>query len=109
MGETLIAIVAAAAFLIVFPLFWMTVIFIISRVGGWAALARRFPAEKPSAGEPFNWRSGRFRLLTHYSHCGDAVDKHGVRLNGVGWPRHTAPSISVTSCSFYNTRASYSH
>lgn len=38
------------AFLVGFPLMWMAVMFLLSQIGGWSTLARRYRATQPFAG-----------------------------------------------------------
>ena len=58
-----------AAFAVVFPLFWLAIVFLISRLSGWASVARQYPADGPVAGERFHWCSARFRVFSNYSNC----------------------------------------
>jgi hypothetical protein len=48
------------AIVVIFPVFWIGISFILSRVGGWGALAERYPdlgqADVPEA-QTFRWRS----------------------------------------------------
>ncbi len=69
MQETTIAMFAIGAFVIVFPLFWSAIVVLISRLSGWADLARQYPADGPVAGEVFRWCSARIRFLSSYSNC----------------------------------------
>jgi len=46
----LFSLIIAAGFLVVFPLFWCGVVWIISRMG-WARLAKHYAISKPPAGE----------------------------------------------------------
>ena len=68
-------------FLIGFPLFWMAIAYLISRLSGWSELARDYPAEKPASGETFSWCSARLRPLTNYSGCLNVtVSAGGIHL-----------------------------
>ncbi|CAN0499304.1 unnamed protein product, partial [Discosporangium mesarthrocarpum] len=69
MQETLMVLLVIGAFAVVFPLFWMGVVYLISRVGGWAELAKRFGSDAPEKGELFTWCSARLRVLCSYSNC----------------------------------------
>ncbi|MCP5084129.1 MAG: serine hydrolase [Alphaproteobacteria bacterium] len=69
MSETAIVILAIAGFAIVFPLFWMAIVYLISRIGGWSDLAKRFGSDDPPQGELFTWCSARLRMLCNYSNC----------------------------------------
>ena len=54
---------------VVFPLFWMAIVFLISRLSGWALLAGQYPADGPVSGEKFGWCSARLRFFSNYSNC----------------------------------------
>lgn len=43
------------------------IFFVISQLGGWASLARRFKAEGPFIGERWNWQSAQFRGWCNYN------------------------------------------
>lgn len=45
-------------FLVSFPVIWLIVTGVLSRVGGWAALGTQFPATQPTNGERFRFVSG---------------------------------------------------
>ncbi|MEM7427713.1 MAG: hypothetical protein AAF441_16595 [Pseudomonadota bacterium] len=69
MSEPLIVVLAVAGFLIVFPLFWMAITWLVSTVGGWSVLAEQYPASEPLTGETFSWRSVRLGFFGSYSNC----------------------------------------
>ncbi len=69
MQETTITLLAIAGFAIGFPLFWMAIVTLISRVGGWSELAKRFGSDAPPDGEVFKWCSARLRIFCNYSNC----------------------------------------
>ncbi len=62
---SLIALIVPG-FFISFALFWSMVVFLIARIGGWASLARQYPATTPPSGKSFQWRSARFGYLGSY-------------------------------------------
>ena len=66
MSEFAITLAIIAAFLVVFPLFWTGIVFLISRVGGWARLAERYAAELPARGETFRMCSGQLNFMGNY-------------------------------------------
>lgn len=45
------------------------VFFLISRLGGWALLTRRFRASDDWCGESWGWQSGQLRGWCNYNHC----------------------------------------
>ena len=58
-----------AGFAIGFPLFWMAIVYLVSRMSGWAALAKQFAYDGPAEGEEFNFCSARIRLFSNYGNC----------------------------------------
>ncbi len=69
MQESTVVIFVFAAFFIIFPLFWSAIVWLISRVSGWASLARQYPADGLIDGDVFRWCSARIRFLSSYSNC----------------------------------------
>ena len=62
-------VLAVPAFLISFPLFWIFVVTLISRMG-WHALAERFPAgDRVTEGESFSMQSLLIGRATRYKNC----------------------------------------
>jgi hypothetical protein len=62
-------------FLLLIPLFilfftslWCGISLLLSRVGGWARLAERFPAPEPPEGKRFRSQNGRLGLV-NYNRC----------------------------------------
>lgn len=47
----------------------LVIFFLISRLGGWALLARRFRTDEPFYGESWSWQSGQFRGWCNYNRC----------------------------------------
>jgi hypothetical protein len=60
---------AAVVFPIFFVTLWCTICFVLSRVSGWALLARRFRADSRFLGRSWGWQSARMRWLCNYNHC----------------------------------------
>jgi hypothetical protein len=62
-----------ATFAVIFPRFfvtlWCTVCFLLSRVSGWARLARRFRSDSRFPGPAWGWQSARMAPLCNYNHC----------------------------------------
>ena len=81
MLDALIVFMVVVGFLIAFPVFWMMVVFLVSRLGGWAGLASQFGADSPPSGEQFSWCSVRLNRLGRYGNCVTAtVSSRGVHL-----------------------------
>lgn len=57
----------------IFPVFfvclWCGILFLISRLSGWAVLADRFCLNLPFAGPKWRWQSARMRYATNYGSC----------------------------------------
>lgn len=54
-------------YVILAPLFWIAIVWLISRMSGWARLARQYPATGPVAGHVFRWCSAQLRMFSRYS------------------------------------------
>ncbi|PSH03030.1 MAG: hypothetical protein CXZ00_14405 [Acidobacteria bacterium] len=52
----------------IFALF-CSILFLVSRLSGWAALARRFSSTEPFCGETWRWQSARFRFSSNFNNC----------------------------------------
>ena len=68
MSDGLITLLAVGGFILIFPLFWMAILWIIATVGGWKKLAGSYAADAPASGVSFNMASARLGLFTSYSH-----------------------------------------
>ncbi|MEM7067715.1 MAG: hypothetical protein AAF478_02430 [Pseudomonadota bacterium] len=81
MSETFLFPFVAIAFLIIFPLFWFGVVWMVSRIGGWAKLASIHPANAPVQGDVYRWRSARIRLFSSYrSSLTITVNNEGIHM-----------------------------
>lgn len=81
MPQTLPTGFTIAAFAVFFPLFWLGVIWLISRLGGWHSLTGEFGANARPQGETFTWITGKFSLLSNYSHSLNVtVSSHGIHI-----------------------------
>lgn len=69
MQDLSVILLAVCGFAIVFALFWTAIVHLISRLSGWSALARRFPANRPETGDAFHWASARLNWFSSYSRC----------------------------------------
>jgi len=63
----------SAALPFIFPVYflalWLFVAAIVSSIGGWTTLARRFRSKHAFTGARWSWQSGQMRWLTGYNHC----------------------------------------
>ena len=59
--------------LILAPVFVIAVLcavfFVVSQLGGWALMSKRFRAEGEFAGESWNWQSAQLRGWCNYNNC----------------------------------------
>ena len=69
MQEILFILLIVVGFIVVFAVFWTGIVYLISRMGGWASLSEEFPATGRIQGSVFRFCSARFRAMTNYSHC----------------------------------------
>lgn len=84
MSEALIAILSAIGFVVLFPVFWMAIVFLISRIGGWAGLAERFTTDQKPSGDQFSLASLRLGYFGNYSNCVNvAISAQGIRLHPI--------------------------
>ena len=96
MNEVLIAVAAIAAFLIVFPLFWMGVVWLVAKVGGWSSLAAQYPSAAAPSGEAFGWRSVRLGFFGSYSHCVNvSVSGAGIHLEPIIFFKFAHPPVFI--------------
>lgn len=67
--ETFSPYLAVVMFLPAFAVFWCLVIYLISRIGGWASLAEDFSTARPPPpeGETFSWTSGKVNFFSNYN------------------------------------------
>ncbi len=66
-NETITIILIILAFFIVFPLFWSTIVYLISRLGGWGSMAEAYPYREPLAADCFSLQSAILRLASNYN------------------------------------------
>ncbi len=102
MEHAALVVLIVVIFFVAFPLFWVGMVFLISRLSGWGRLARSFAAERPVSGDVFNWCSARFGLFTNYSHCltitvaDDAIHMQPLALFKFGHAPLLIPRRAVT-------------
>jgi len=75
--------------LVLFPVFfvglWCFICFILSRLGGWYALGRRFRSDRVPDGEALRWQSAQLGGFCNYNRCLNMViSKEGLHLRI--WP-----------------------
>ncbi len=101
MPTWLIAVLAIAAFAVVFPAFWCGVVWIIGAVG-WRPLAARYPADGPATGQTFRMTSGTVGLANYNGVLSVSVEPEGLHLAvmalfRVGHPPILIPWPEITS------------
>ncbi len=60
-------VVLVPGLLVMMPLIWCGVIFLISQIGGWARLAQAFPATEMPKGEVLGWQSAQLQGWCNYN------------------------------------------
>jgi hypothetical protein len=81
MAQTLSPIAIAAIFLVVFPLFWCLLFWLIGQLGGWSSLAESYATDRQPSGETFSWVSGKLNFFSSYNNCLTvSVSREGVLL-----------------------------
>lgn len=53
LGTTFLVLAIIAAWVVIFPLFWIFVVWLISLFSGWRALAQQYPATMPPQGKTY--------------------------------------------------------
>ncbi len=56
-----------AAFLIITPIFWTRIIYLMARLSGWLELAKLYPGPASMQGEVCRYSSARFRMFVSYN------------------------------------------
>jgi hypothetical protein len=69
MSENNLIFLIIPVFIVCFGLFWSLIVYLISRLAGWAKLAHQYPAQGPATGRTFAMRSARFGLFGSYRNC----------------------------------------
>ena len=69
MQDVAFIILIIVGFVIAFTALWTGIVWLTSRLGGWADLAEEFPATGRIEGDTFKFCSARLRYVVNYSHC----------------------------------------
>ncbi len=69
MQETVFIPLIFVGAIIAFVAFWMGIVYLISRIGGWAKLAEQYPATGRIQGSVYRFCSARLRFMASYSNC----------------------------------------
>lgn len=93
--EWLLAMIPLA-FLIGFPLLWVAVMFVLSRLSGWNALARRYEAPQPFSGEVVRRCSGTLGWVGYNNSLVLGANEQGLyvavpRIFAIGHPALLVP------------------
>lgn len=65
--ENMLLTIIPLAFLIVFPVFWIGIVLLISRLSGWGSMAEAYPSREPHAATCFSLQSAILRLASNYN------------------------------------------
>ncbi|MCA9898847.1 MAG: hypothetical protein H6654_15950 [Ardenticatenaceae bacterium] len=75
-NETITTILIILGFLVTFPLFWSTIVYLISRLGGWGSMAEAYPYREPLAAHCYALQGAILRYSFSYRNvvkiCADA-------------------------------------
>lgn len=66
-NETITITMVIFAFIVIFPLFWSAIIFLISRLGGWGSMAEAYPSREPGSAQCFSLQSAILRFMSNYN------------------------------------------
>ncbi len=86
--------------IVIIPLFfvtlWCAALFAVSRVSGWALLAKRFRTDSPFPGQSWGWQSAGLRWGCNYNNCLTlGSDPSGLFLSIMFLFRIGAPSLLI--------------
>lgn len=91
------------AFVVVFVVFWQTIVWLIGQIGGWRGLAQHFATDRQLTGDSFGWKTVWIGWLGSYrSSVNIIVSYEGVYLRPIfffraGHPPLLIPWEAVTS------------
>jgi hypothetical protein len=87
---------AVILFLIFFVTLWCAIAFCVSRISGWALLAKRFRMDLTFPGQTWGWQSARMRWGCNYNHClSFGADPSGLYLSIMFLFRVGAPPLLI--------------
>ncbi len=66
-NDTLTTILIILGFFVAFPLFWSTIVYLISRLGGWGSMAEAYSTREPLSAQCFSLQSAILRLASNYN------------------------------------------
>jgi len=66
MSQTSLVLLIIPAFALCFGLLWSSIVFLSSRLSGWAALARHYPGTHAPEGQSWHWTSAQFGWFASY-------------------------------------------
>lgn len=85
-----------AIFLVIFPLFWTGIVYLISRISGWADIAKSFPGGDTAEGETVYFSSLRAGRMSAYSNCLTVTVSHrGIHIKPLIFFRPGHPPLFI--------------
>jgi hypothetical protein len=66
--QTQITLLVIGLFVVVFPMFWCSIVMLLSFVGGWRNLAEKYATDKEPKGHAFRWVNGSVGVVS-YKNC----------------------------------------
>lgn len=94
-NSPLFPVAIIAAFFVVFPLVWVSVVLLLSVVGGWGRLASRFRDTRPGTHGGETMVSGRLGLVSYRGVLMMAVEDGALRLGVLGLFRPGHPPLRI--------------
>jgi len=98
-------ILAAIAFLLFFIAIWCGVCLLLARIGGWSALATKFPAVEEPAGERFRFCSAKIGMAAYRTAITAIKSDAGLYLSVFALPRLGHSAILIPWSEMKNPRA----
>ena len=96
MNQAVFVVFIVIVFLIVFPLFWSGIVYMISRLGGWSDLAKRYATQEPFSGTTFQMQSVTIGILGNYrSVVTIGASDDGLYLNPLVFYRPGHPPLLI--------------
>lgn len=92
------------AFAIVFPIFWILIIGLISLLNGWQRLARRYRATLPPTGRRWTWQYGMVSWASYNGVLTLTANEQGLFIE-VTWPfRFWHPCLFIPWQDFHEAK-----
>lgn len=94
------------AFLIIFPLYWCFVVWLIAKLGGWSRLAKRYRTEEAPEGTLHGSVSARIGLASYNGMLSCVTNEFGLFLKPMVLFRCGHPPLFIPWSEFHDARKS---